>query len=282
MAQLVQLKSRIKAVETIKKITHAMRLIAMSSHARLKNREALLVSYRQELSTLLATLLLQHSQPLNTGVNPAAGRDLVVVISSHKGLCGTFNSSLCKYVDRHLGNSTHTDFVTIGKRADECIKNLGFPIVRNLPSLSTHSLPTVTHDLHQIINKVQSQYRSVQVISNIPVSFFIQRPTTTQLLPVPALDAATNTLDIDTYTWPIAPEVLITGLMDQYITSNIQTLLYQSLIAETAARFQSMDNANRNAIDLLQSMHRQYNKLRQAKITKELIELTSGFMQQAS
>ncbi|MCL4380226.1 F0F1 ATP synthase subunit gamma [Candidatus Dependentiae bacterium] len=279
MAQLVQLKSRIKAVETIKKITHAMRLIAMSSHARLKNREALLVEYRQELSTLLASLLAKTNHHDTQSQHIASSRELLVVISSHKGLCGTFNSALCKYVDKHFAKSTIIDCITIGKRADDHIKAIGLPIVRNLPSLSASSLAIVTHDLHKLITELQSQYHAVNVVSNIPVSFFVQRPTVTHLLPVPAIDT-TSALDLDRYIWPVTPEVVVTALMDQYIASNIQTILYQSLIAETAARFQSMDSANRNAVDLLQLMQRQYNKLRQAKITKELIELTSGFIQQ--
>lgn len=277
MAQLVQLKNRIRAVETIKKITHAMRLIAMSTNARLKHRQLMLIEYRTELSRLLAALLATY--PVSESQH-ASHKDLIVVISSQKGLCGTFNSSLFKFTDKQLPQLPNADYITIGKKAHDYIHTRHLPIIRNLRSLSVSSLATVTHDLYKVVNELQGQYSSVRIISNLPVSFFLQQPTITQLLPVAEPTASDTPINFEDYIWPVAPEEIIKSLQAQYIESNIQTVLYQSLIAETAARFQSMDSANRNAIDLLDTMHRQYNKLRQAKITKELIELTAGFTQQ--
>jgi len=85
---------------------------------------------------------------------------------------------------------------------------------------------------------------------------------------------------LDAYTWPENQENILKMLTKLYLTVSIESLLFSSLASEQASRFHSMDNATRNAEELLETMQRDYNKLRQDKITKELLELTSSFERQ--
>jgi F-type H+-transporting ATPase subunit gamma len=123
----------------------------------------------------------------------------------------------------------------------------------------------------------KKEWRSVVVISNNPISFFIQKPTITTLFPLhkPALN--TDLFETEPYTWYQDPLTLFSHYVPLLLQIHIEKLMFESLIAEQAARFISMDSATHNADKLLNTTRLEYNKLRQTFITKEVIELSSTF-----
>lgn len=275
MSQLVQFRQRIHAVETIKKITQAMRLIAMSGHARLKNREHFLHDFTDQIRQL--TAIAQAAQRTQTTAADHAAKKLYVIVTSQKGLCGNFNNSLLTLAARHLAQFANADVISIGKTARVFCKEHNLTTVRKYEGLALSTLSSLSEQLSSYIHKHWLSYDEIIFIRNKPVSFFVQKPEIVSLITTQASSSAQD--ETDTYLWLAAPEQLLKELHETYLRISVETMLFESLLAEQAARFQSMDSATRNAESLLETMKRQYNKLRQAKITKELIELSAGAQQ---
>lgn len=282
MSRLIQLRQRIKAIETTQKVTHAMRLISMSTHSQLKNKEQALRAYQKTISTLFGRLqaIAQTSpQTIAEKVSvQSTSKPLLILIGSQKGLCGTFNSDLFAFFEKNFHeNDWHgSDIITVGKNAVDFIasKSLPVTVIETFPTLSAATHMGVMRTIANLID--EKAYTSVIVISNGLKSFFLQKPQKTVLLPVAlATDTTAVHEELGDFAWEEDIASLYEAALKQYIEVNLHFQLFQSLLAEHAARFISMDNATRNAKNLLEKARLDYNKLRQAKITKELTELAS-------
>lgn len=285
MAQLIQMRQRIKAIETIKKITHAMQLISMSTHSRLRSRTPLLTNYQQEVERMFNKVRFAaptwHSPIMYPDTAPE-NNPLIIIVASQKGLCGNFNSTLFHKFETSFSPEflKNASLITIGKHAQNYInKYPAGKIIVNFDKFSSLQLNLISGRIVEIISTAQKPYSSVIVISNALKTFFVQRPLSTTILPLSstAHDAAAQSTGGEDYTWEQQPGEILDDLALQYLTATMYRLLFQSLLAEQAARFISMDNATRNAKQLLEDTQLQYNKLRQAKITRELTELSASF-----
>lgn len=278
MSHLIQMRQRINAIATIKKITHATRLIAMSAHTRLANREPLMTHYKDEVQRLFERLADEEHTLAASFIKcaPTASQTLVIVIGSQKGFCGTFNSLLFKFLERHFSstNKNHV-FIAVGKKALDYLTAQSAQVDASFNNLSSATIGAITDVITDYIIKHAQLYNKIVVISNYPRSFFHQKPQ--QMIVLPVQVSAETMSDLDNYEWAESQEELVRALSHLYVRASVEALLLASLAAEQAARFQSMDSATRNAQDLLETMYRDYNKLRQSKITKELIELSGSF-----
>lgn len=283
MSELIHLRQRMKAIETIKKITHAMRLIAMSSHAQLKHQENPLRQYVDTALDLFAKaqtgdtnwrhpLMHLHETTENS-------KQLIILIGSQKGLCGNFNTTLLHHYDQALAATVdkQIDLIAVGKKALDHTKNdKRTTLISSYEKFSIQNLFTIAQEITDYIIHSGINYNSISIISNIPVSFFYQRPTTTVLVPFSQIGLPSAITAHEGYYWEQEPTEILNSLLITYLEARIEQLLFQSLLAEHAARFVSMDSSTRNAKNLLDATKLQYNKLRQAKITKELTELTGS------
>jgi F-type H+-transporting ATPase subunit gamma len=285
MAQLVQLRQRIKAIETIKKITHAMRLISMSTHSRLKHKEEPLRTYNKSINELFTKIQRVTPDWKHPILSPAsnANATLIIIIGSSKGLCGGFNTSLFNYYQKYRAHHLieHSTLIVVGRRAiSYCQEHKMGPIASSFEDLNAHNLISVAHSITQAIMLAPRPYASVLVFSNHFKTFFNQKPQVSQLIPFThkQFDQPSQTNNAaEDYIWEQKAEEILDILAHQSIDATIQFLLFQSLLAELAARFLSMDSSTRNAQTLLDTAKLDYNKLRQAKITKELSELSGSF-----
>jgi len=283
MSKLVQIRQRIKTIETTKKITHAMRLVSMSSHSRLRGKRAALTKYTDIVESTFS-YVRQHvpswSHPAMTPTAHDQKRRLVILIGSQKSWCGTFNVSLLKYYEKHATSELPTDVVVVGKKAVELVRSmLDIRPHATFEKLSSPQIPAITRSLGRIILNASPAYSRVELCSNTPKTFFLQRPTVKTLLPLGTIAQTTHPSPHaeETYLWEHEPNNILDVLLEQYLEARIQHALFESLLAEHAARFVSMDSATRNAQKLSEAVQARYNKLRQAKITKELIELTGSY-----
>jgi len=278
MSQLIQLRQRIKAINTIKKITHTMRLISMSSHSRLRSKEEPLKEYAALCKTVLAKI--KHYSPdwhnsIIMPENSLPSKTLIILIGSQRGLCGNFNTMLYHYFEKNIPHDqANTFIVPIGKKAIKyCETKSSFTIAQKYYEITPKTLAEIAESLKKFILSQEVPFTSVLVASNILKSFFIQRPLITTLVPfVPPTQSTTN--NHEEYYWQQSPSELLDMLAYQALETELLYLLFQSLLAEQAARFISMDNATRNVQRMLENTQLQYNKLRQFKITKELTELS--------
>jgi F-type H+-transporting ATPase subunit gamma len=238
-----------------------MRLIAMSAHSRLRLKKPSLEMYLQESESLLSRMLSASSL--------IPSRPLVVYVGSQKGLCGTFNSQVAAFVQRHNALKRH-DGVVIGAQLALLLKPTIPSIKREIGDFSLNTLKSVVEDLANFI--IQSDYDGLWVISNINKSFFMQIPEMHLLSFGQGFTPAFG----EKYALDDNIDQLEAFAFRLSLTSFLYRYLYESLFAEQAARFLSMDGATRNADTLLQDMKIDYNKLRQANITRELTDLVSS------
>lgn len=289
MAQLIQMRNRIKAVQTIKKITHAMRLIAMSTHSRLQDKRASLESYKKDIRQLFVSLHLYDKTWKSSILNPAkTDKQLIILVGSQKGLCGNFNENLFRYFEK----THHTNFpkdgydvIAVGEKSVEYCTSQKLHLINTFREFTTPKLTSIADVIASFIMEAEQSYNKVAIFHNFPKSFFSQRPQQIFIVPVSAIATLgkptdtdeTEPLQLDEYVWEQTPAELLDYLVHVYLKSTIEYALFESLMAESAARFVSMDSSTRNAEDVLEDLQLSYNKTRQAKITRELAELMGSF-----
>lgn len=282
MAQLVNMKQRIKAVETIKKITNAMRLISMSAHNKLKNKKSNLDSYVNTLNSITSIVgkSIQQSQLVIPKNNSSTQKhaNLIIIIGSEKGLSGNFNTQLFKFIASTILDSKHNKYIGIGTHAVKYLHRQNIKTIKEYTSFNHNNFLDIADDISSIILNNLNKFNRISSYSNKPKSFFIQEPTETIIFPYSISSKYNTSNNIDEYIWEQNPQDLYAQLQKLQINTSLQKILFESLLAEQAARFISMDSSTRNAESLLNKMKIEYNKARQATITKELIELTGGFI----
>lgn len=294
MAQLTTLRQRIKAIETIKKITHAMRLISMSLHTRLRQKEDHLEIYKRSFEKLFSTINKFTTSKIKTQKDKTTNKNLIILLGSQKGLAGAFNNMLFNFFeDQNLKSKLidfkDTEIITVGKKATEYITAKNYNLKRSFDIFSLSNFIHLAKRLTDII--LEENPKSVIVISNQPKSFFIQEPTLVKLLPLDNTDILRDNLsnnlnnnidnkdknkkDEESYSFEQDPAILLNKTRKIFITILLQELLFKSLLSEQASRFISMDTSTRNAENALEGMKIVYNKIRQAAITRELTELST-------
>lgn len=283
MSGLVQLKQRIKAIQTIKKITHAMRIVSMSTHARLRNQQQALKEYKQALISMYATIsnhvTLGIETPISTLTQPANKKVLFIIVGSQKGLCGNFNNNLFNFVKQPLEHaSVSYDIISVGKKTNDYLAANNLMSIISYDEFTSLQLSSLTTALVDYVLAHGADYSEVFLFSMTSQSFFNQKPHRTHLMPFEAPALQTIVTSSTEYRWEEeATNELATYCMHELLATKIYEALLTSLIAEQAARFIAMDNSTRNASNLLDAMTLRYNKTRQSKITRELTDLASSF-----
>lgn len=281
MSELIAMRQRIKAVETIKKVTHAMRLISMSLHARTKHGKALLQDYKGALLHIIKNIM--HTQPSWThpvlNVSEKNNRHLAIIIGSQKGLCGNFNTNLFSFFNKKISESAPENLFTIiiGKKAFDYTEKKPGTVLMSFLEFSQSNLLSIAEKIADHIWHVRDPYSSVTLYYNYPKGFFAQIPTSYILIPFETYTNEQTDRAKESYRWEQTPEVVLDVVVHRFLQSMVQEKLFESLIAEQAARFIAMNSSTRNASNLLDAMRLDYNKLRQAKITKELTDLIASF-----
>lgn len=255
-----------------------MRLISRSFHTKLNKQRDPLSHYQQELCNIL-----QYIKPLCPSwsssrffpANDAPKRELFIIVGSQKGLCGNFNRGIFYWIDTNrsaLINSYNT-VICAGKKAEEYLTKQAIPLLRAYPEIKLSKISIATHEIIQIFMNSPEFYTNVTVISNSSQNFFTYKTHTRELIPFIGCAAPTHEVEQQNYVWEHTPEQMLDLLAQNILKTSLHTAIFESLHAEQSARFISMDNATRNANTFLDAMKLQYNKARQAKITKELTEL---------
>lgn len=255
MSHLIELRQRISVVETIRKTTNAMRLISMSTHSRLRTKKAFLTEYRDRIESLLQAQGIRPGSITQSSTHE--GKILIISLGSHKGLCGIFNTVLAHYTKDHLSKlSQPHDLMVVGTHLAQHLASIG---ITNYTVITNLSYATLTTKVKELLEHIKKNYRSIIIYSNFPKSFFSNEPITT------IFDFSTTNNNS-----------VLDKLTSLYTKTLLQELVFNSLLAEQAARFLAMDGATRNAEELISEMRLSYNKLRQSIITRELTDLAGG------
>ncbi|MCF7900133.1 F0F1 ATP synthase subunit gamma [Candidatus Babeliales bacterium] len=280
MSQLIQMRQRIKAIETIKKITSAMRLISRSFHTRMSKEKGNLKSYQEEVENLLKHLHASSplwQSPFFFPEQNTKPRKLIILIGAQKGLCGNYNTEITYWIKKNksLLIAPDTEVFVIGKKTDDYITHLNIKKSHVFKELTLNTIEALSEEIITILKNAQPYYTHVSLIASFSQTFFSHKLKTVQLIPAFITDTRKEESD---YDWQGDPHEILETLSEMCLRTKIHITLFESLLGEQASRFIAMDNATRNANKFLDAMHLQYNKARQAKITKELTELSAHFM----
>jgi F-type H+-transporting ATPase subunit gamma len=279
MSQLITIAERIKVITNIRKTAHAMQLISMSALSRVGNKKKALQLYTQQLENLTKELNLGLTSKESLTQNSALKRTkpLYLIIGSQKGFCGSFNITLFNFI-KELQKDRAAQFscIALGPYAYDFCASTKMHILNDKITYSLTNISEKADSIFNLFMKLKNGYDSVVVVSNHNASIFLQRPQKT-VLPLHYMYQESSPAELAFKTeQPIAEIVEYIGNLT--LKNQLFQLLLESLRAENSARALSMDNSTRNAKNLLTEMKLEYNKLRQAKVTKELTELSSSLL----
>ncbi len=257
-----------------------MRLISMSTHSSLKLKERHLREYAHLIDKVFCKVRHHNPKWRNPIVEPTQTdnqQELIILIGSQKGLCGSFNTHLFSFFEHHVKDDLHKQFIAIGQKSIDYLKNKQTVrhLIHEYEKFSPLRISTIAQEIVHTIMQTKPHYKSVSLYANTFKSFFYQKPKKISLIPLKQNDVSLQ--EEEEIIFEPSPEKILSNLITQYLETQIEATLFDSQLAEHSARFISMDSATRNANNLLEVSRLDYNKLRQAKITQELTELASSF-----
>ncbi len=272
---------RIQSVKGTQQITKAMKMVAAAKLRRAQDAIIHARPWADTLSQVLANVAArtEFGHPLLE--THEGDTTWVVVISSDKGLCGSFNSNLLRSVERDLlgGRWSEVELAVVGRKASDYFRSRRWPLVLNerdtMSNLTAADGPRLGQQFIEAFTS--GAVDSVWLAYNSFVNMIRQDVTVTRLLPIepPPVAEDNDGAQVD-YLYEPDARTLLSELLPRHVETQVQRALYDSAAAEQAARMTSMDAATRNAGEMIEALTLLYNRTRQAAITKELIEIVSG------
>jgi len=280
MPALIDIRRRIRSVRNTAQITKAMKMV---SAAKLRRAQEAMFAARpyahrvEEVLHSLATRTDPSRHPLLA--EKEGGGILLVVITADKGLCGGFNANIVRAANRFLGEHAEEDLrlVLVGRKGRDVFRRQGYPIqsehVGVFQRLTYGSAQTLAQELTETF--VHGDRAQVHLVYNEFKSVIQQRIVVKQLLPVPRLPVAREAA-LSGYLYEPDPATIFVQLLPKYVEILVWHAMLESVAAEHGARMAAMDSATNNALEMIDRLTLHMNKVRQAAITKEIIEVVSG------
>ena len=288
MPSLKDLKIRINTVKSTQKITSAMKMVASAKLKRAQEKAESGRPYASKMSNIVSTLALKvnkDSGPKLLFGNNADENILLVAISADRGLCGGFNNNISKEIRRRvkeLENDGKTaKLILVGRKVGTVLKReMGERIIGSFSGIQGDGLSfsKVSPITLQILSLFEeNSIDQVEMFYNRFKSVISQIVTKKQLIPADInQEELEETNEQITYEYEPEEEIILNDLLPRNLSTQIYSAMLDSSAGELAARMTAMDNATRNAGDLIDRLTLEYNRTRQAFITKELIEIISG------
>jgi F-type H+-transporting ATPase subunit gamma len=292
MSNLKALRIRINSVKNTRKITSAMKMVAAAKLKRAQDQAEQSRPYAERLEGILSSLAANLESTENTSLLlHGTGKDethLLVVVSTDKGLCGGFNTAIVRQTRLRIQNlqaeGKHVKILCVGKKARDVLArqyhSLIIKTIRDIgrPKLQYQDAVGISETIQELLNT--QQFDVCTVIYNHFRSVISQVVTLKQLIPL-SLPANQNDTPARAeakalYLFEPSKEEIIETLLPKNLAIQLYKILMESAASEHGARMSAMDNATRNAGDMIKGLTLTYNRNRQAVITKELIEIISG------
>lgn len=288
MPSLRDYRDRIASVKSTRKITSAMKMVAASKLKKAQEAAEASQPYARAMAGMIARVAAGVKGDAGPKLLVGTGADqrhILVVVSADRGLCGGFNSNLVRYtrneVRRLKADGKDVKIICVGRKARDVLKREFAPlIIETITGLGGKSklgfseAQKVSDLVLDLFNR--GEFDVCSLVYNQFVSVLTQKPNTQQLIPF--VVAANENQDAASAPYSFEPEedVILADLLPKNISVQIFRALLDSAAGEQAARMTAMDNATRNAGDMIKNLSIKYNRARQAYITKELIEIISG------
>ncbi len=288
MPSLDDLKKRIKSVKSTQKITKAMKMVAAAKLKKAQESAENGRPYSKKLQKIILNLTKLVSNDENAPkLLVGNGSDkifLCVVITADKGLCGSFNSSICKkaknFFKKILSEGKELKIITIGiKGYDQLKREFGKFIIKKISfkdkkKISFKEADEVSKIIIDLFN--QGNFDKCHIFFNNFKNVITQVPQNLQIIPTYQLHNDEEKVKSDPYEFEPEEKDILEDLLPKNIATQVYTAFLENAASEQGSRMTAMDNATRNAGDLVDKLTINYNRSRQAAITKELIEIISG------
>ncbi len=295
MANLKDIRRRIASVKSTQKITRAMKMVAGARLNRAQLRISALRPYAVATGNILAEVTTDEEGSEVEGTEAAhpllARRPekslLLVVITSDRGLCGGFNSSILRHAERlwreEEAKGTRVQFAVVGRKGREYLTRRGAPILHAFEKIWDNlSLEQARLIARTVLPPfLTGDVDAVYLVYNEFKSAMTQRVSTEALFPLPrpaAAESATEQAGDATLNFLFEPDrdALLERLVPMYVEVSLYRALLESMASELGARMTAMDSATKNAADMIARLTLKYNRARQAAITTELMEIIGG------
>lgn len=283
MPTLRDIKRRIKAVHSTSKITKAMKMVAASKFRKAQQRMFELRPYADRMNSVLSSLAGSAESEIHPllAVRPRQNMD-IIVLTSDRGLCGAFNSNILRAASKHISHLKKEGFEVsvsaIGRKAVDYFKRRNVSLKKswtgisgrisyaNAQEIATDIIERYTNEATDEIILAYNEFKSVAA----------QKVVVTRLLPLASIEAAAETLPVFNFIYEPSKEDIFSNLLPKNVEIQVFRALLESQASEEAARMSAMENATKAANDMIDSLTLQFNKARQASITKELMDIVGG------
>ena len=284
MPSLIDLRRRIRAVKSTQQITKAMKMIAASRLKRAQDRVVAARPFAQRMLKVLNGLVArvdQDAHPLLRIPPPGAGRPLLIVITADRGLCGSFNSNVIKATGQTIlaaGAGHDVALSLIGRKGRDFFRRRGFDVRYEAVGIFQRMTFGDATDIADVAIEEFTSGRasSVSLIYNEFKSVMSQRIVVERLLPIPRLEGDAAPGPSVDYLYEPQPEDIFKELLPRHVQVQVYRALLESNAAFFAAQMTAMENATKNAGEMIARLTLSYNRARQAAITKELLEIIGG------
>ena len=291
MASLKFLRNRISSVKSTQKITKAMKMVAAAKLRKAQQNAENARPYSEKLNSIISNLKnsvtdMDSAPKLLVG-NQKSETHLCVVLSSDRGLCGGFNTNICRkaklFFEKVLGEGKNLKIIVVGSKANDQLKRKYNQFIIDRISLKDEKVVSFAK-AQEITDKIlnlftRNEFDICTLFYNQFKSVISQIPQAQQLIPV-SIEKKSNQEPLSSggseYEYEPDENDILENLLPKNIATQIYTAFLENLASEQGSRMTAMDNATRNAGDLIAKLTINYNRTRQAVITKELIEIISG------
>lgn len=288
MATLRDLRKRLKAITGTKKITSAMKMVAAAKLRKVQDRMLNFRPYATKMSTVLSDLAksIEGSEGHPLLMRRSRKKVEVVVLTSDRGLCGAFNTNILKVASQHINALTkegiEVGVSVVGRKARDYFRRREVPIRQtwiglsgklsyaNAQEIATDLSETFTNETVDEVILIYNEFKSI----------IVQKASVQRLVPIGEVEAqgadVVGTTLFAPFLYEPSQEVLFERLLPKYVEIQVYRALLESQAAEEAARMAAMENASKNCEELITKVTLQANKVRQAGITKELMDIVGG------
>lgn len=287
MANLKDLKVRIRSVKSTQKITRAMKMVSASKLRRARENAERAVPYAKRMERVMQTLAANVSGDSAPKLLVGNGKDqvhLLIAVSSDRGLCGGFNANIAKAVKRKISELTSqgkkVKLICLGKKGYEILKSTHSQyIIDKTQGIASKKIVPFS-DAEEQTQKIlhvfdEDEFDVCTIYYNKFISAISQKVTAQQLIPLD-LSSQIGEASSSVYEYEPSEAQILSDLLPRNISVQIYNAFLENSASEHGARMAAMDNATRNAGDMIKKLTLKYNRTRQAVITKELLEIIAG------
>ena len=288
MPSLDDLKKRIKSVKSTQKITKAMKMVAAAKLRKAQENAEKGRPYSKKMQNIILNLTRSISDPKNAPkLLSGTGNDktyLCVVLTADRGLCGGFNTNICKLAKtsfkKILNEQKNLKIITVGSKGfDQIKREYGKHVIKKYSfkekkQITFKEADTVGNEIIRLFN--QNEFDKCILFFNNFKNVITQIPQAQQIIPVDNKSSESKEENFLPYEFEPDEDEILEDLLPKNISTQVFKAFLENAASEQGSRMTAMDNATRNAGDLVDKLTINYNRSRQASITKELIEIISG------